>query len=257
MNSFITFLYNNMHINSIYLFNHIYPPNLGEIKQTPYVRSLIKIPKPKWRPKTPSDWDSEPQDKEDGYEVVESCYGSNTYLRKHIETFKFPTPNPEFDYKYNESVDREELDKNLILDKHICKDHENRIRDFVIRFWDVFREEGVKIPIQGYEMVVDTGDHKPIKVPLPRYGLFESPIMQKTIDWLLELKHIRLDNTSPWGFRITLAPKPHQEKCTDIEEYIWRFCINYIQLNRITRPSEYPIPRCDVWFWISYLFYFT
>lgn len=94
-------------------------------------------------------------------------------------------------------------------------------------------------------MVIDTGDTKPVAVPLPRYGMYEGPIMQKTIDRLLGFGHIKLDNTSPWGFRITLAPKPHQEDVSDIEEYIWRFCINYIQLNRITRPSEYPVPRCD------------
>jgi hypothetical protein len=69
--------------------------------------------------------------------------------------------------------------------------------------------------------------------------------MQKTIDTLLQLGHIAPDRTSPWGFRITLAPKPHQEDVTDIEAYVWRFCINYILLNKITRPAEYPIPRCD------------
>ena len=94
-------------------------------------------------------------------------------------------------------------------------------------------------------MIIDTGKHSPIAVPLPRYGMFESPVMQKTIDRLLDLGHIKLDHTSPWGFKITLAPKPHQENITNIEDYIWHFCTNYILLNRITRPSEYPIPRCD------------
>eukprot|EP00957_Ditylum_brightwellii_P103995 7923644-Ditylum_brightwellii.AAC.1 len=69
--------------------------------------------------------------------------------------------------------------------------------------------------------------------------------MEKTIKDLLDRGHIKKDITSPWGFRITLAPKPRQEKVQDIEEYVWRFCINYIRLNMITRPAEYPIPRCD------------
>jgi hypothetical protein len=56
---------------------------------------------------------------------------------------------------------------------------------------------------------------------------------------------IRRDVTSPWASRITLAPKPHQEAVMDINEYIWRFCINYIRVNIVTRPAEYPIPRCD------------
>jgi hypothetical protein len=69
--------------------------------------------------------------------------------------------------------------------------------------------------------------------------------MQKTIDKLLEMMFIRQDVKSPWASRITLAPKPHQEAVMNINEYIWRFCINYIQVNIVTRPAEYRIPRCD------------
>jgi hypothetical protein len=96
-------------------------------------------------------------------------------------------------------------------------------------------------------MVIDTGDFKPITVRKPHYGLHESPIMQKTIDKLLNLGFIKHDTTYPWRFSITLTPKPHQESVTDIDidEYIWRFCTNYIRLNMMTKPAEYPIPRCD------------
>ncbi len=94
-------------------------------------------------------------------------------------------------------------------------------------------------------MVIDTGDSRSIAVCKPHYGLHESPIMQKTIDKLLDLGFIKHDTTSHWGFRITLAPKPHQESVTNIDECIWRFCINYIRLNMMTKPAEYPIPRCD------------
>ena len=94
-------------------------------------------------------------------------------------------------------------------------------------------------------MVIHTGNHKPVCVPQPHYGLYESPIMQKTIDELIRLKFIIPDFKSAWGSRITLAPKPHQEQIKTIKDFVWRFCINYILLNRVTRPSEYPIPRCD------------
>jgi hypothetical protein len=30
-----------------------------------------------------------------------------------------------------------------------------------------------------------------------------------------------------------------------IEDFVWRFCVNYIPLNQITRLAAYPIPRCD------------
>jgi hypothetical protein len=87
-------------------------------------------------------------------------------------------------------------------------------------------------------MVIDTGDHQPIAVAKPHYGIHEAPIMQNMIKRLLDMGFIVKDSISPWGFRITLAPKPHQENVTEIENYVWRFCTNYIcmhiRLNMIT-----------------------
>jgi hypothetical protein len=42
-----------------------------------------------------------------------------------------------------------------------------------------------------------------------------------------------------------LAPKPHQEHIKTIDDFVWRFCINYIPLNGVTRVSAHPILRCD------------
>eukprot|EP00978_Attheya_sp_CCMP212_P014445 scaffold36813_cov66-Attheya_sp.AAC.4 len=63
-------------------------------------------------------------------------------------------------------------------------------------------------------MVIDTGDSKPLAVRQLHYGLHETPIMQKTIDNLAKLNHIKPDTLSPWAFGITLLPKPHQEDIT-------------------------------------------
>ena len=49
----------------------------------------------------------------------------------------------------------------------------------------------------------------------------------------------------PWGSLIVLAPKPHQENVTEIADFIWRMCVSYRALNRITKPFQFPIPRCD------------
>ena len=50
-----------------------------------------------------------------------------------------------------------------------------------------------------------------------------------------------------WGspIPIILAPKPHQEHIIDVDELIWRLCVSYRGLNRVTNPFEYPIGRCD------------
>ena len=44
---------------------------------------------------------------------------------------------------------------------------------------------------------------------------------------------------------IVLAAKPHQEHVTNIADFIWRMCISYRGLNAVTRPFQFPIPRCD------------
>jgi hypothetical protein len=147
--------------------------------------------------------------------------------------------------RFNPSRNSEELNRNIVFDKCTSAPLKLRITEFVKEFWDVFHEDGVRSPVHGYELVIDTGNHQPIAVKKPHYGLHEIPIMEKTIDWLLSLGHIKPDVLSPWGFRITLAPKPHQEHVEDIKDYVWRFCVNYILLNKITRPAQYPIPRCD------------
>ena len=69
--------------------------------------------------------------------------------------------------------------------------------------------------------------------------------MQKTIDVLLKSGLIIEDSESSWNSNIVLAPKPHQEYVTEIDDYMWRFCISYVSLNLVTRVINYPIPRCD------------
>jgi hypothetical protein len=146
----------------------------------------------------------------------------------------FPQPNPSFHYTFDEGENSVELSRNLVMESHLRQETQNQIIEFVKEFWDVFREEGVKIPIQGYKMVIDTGNHQPVAVAKPHYGMHETPIMQHTIDQLLDMGFIVKDTTSPREFKITLAPKPHQENVTEIENYVWRFCTNYIRLNMIT-----------------------
>ena len=62
------------------------------------------------------------------------------------------------------------------------------------------------------------------------------------------------------AFKALLAPMPHQEHVSNIEDFVWRFCVNYILLNLITQPIAYPILRCDsaiyltfgggLWMWL-------
>jgi hypothetical protein len=205
------------------------------------------IPKAKWRPKTASIWEEEENDDAEhpDYDSTFQRQTGNSLRKSKSAALALIPPNPAFNYTYSDANDKKELDTNLRLPTHLTQDIINEITSFVKEFWDVFRDDGVKIPVRGYEMVIDTGKHKPVACRQPHYGLHETPIMQKTLIKLLLMGFIKPDKYSPWGARITLAPKPHQEGCTEMEKFVWRFCINYIHLNMITRPAEYPIPRCD------------
>ena len=117
--------------------------------------------------------------------------------------------------------------------------------DLVKEFWCVFREDGVPIPIKGYEMVIDTGRHPPCKCRNSNYGPHETDIINKQLQSLEANGFIEPDTDSPFMSRIVLAPKPHQHSVSDIDEFVWRLCISYVALNKITRVIAYPIPRCD------------
>ncbi len=78
-----------------------------------------------------------------------------------------------------------------------------------------------------------------------QYGPRETPIMRKCIAALAKIAHIRQMHDGEWMFKALLAPKPHQEHISNIANFVWWFCINYIPLNQITRPIVYLIPHCD------------
>ena len=69
--------------------------------------------------------------------------------------------------------------------------------------------------------------------------------MDKHIFLLIQKLWIIQDRSSPWAAKISLAPKPHQEHIFSIEDYEWRFCINYYALNFVTRPVKFLTLNCN------------
>ncbi len=70
--------------------------------------------------------------------------------------------------------------------------------------------------------------------------------MRRAIAALEKVGQIHQITNGCWLFKALLAPKPHQEHIQNINDFIWHFYINYIQLNSVTRIIAYPIPRCDL-----------
>ena len=67
----------------------------------------------------------------------------------------------------------------------------------------------------------------------------------KQVKVLLANKLISKCSKSGWVSPMVLASKPHQEHINDVDELIWKMCVSYRGLNRVTNPFEYHIGRCD------------
>ncbi len=72
------------------------------------------------------------------------------------------------------------------------------------------------------------------------------PIMRKCIGALAKLRQIVQIHDGQWLLKALLAAKPHQEHVSNIDNFIWRFCVNYIPLNQVTRLIAFPILRCNM-----------
>jgi hypothetical protein len=167
-----------------------------------------------------------------------SCASSSTHPPPLDEV------DPEFFSAYDKSKHGAQLKNDLDL-SHLEPAIRDGIYKLVKKYWSVFDDKGVFIPVKNYECAIDTGDAKPIAVKKILYGPKEIPIMRDAIAAIAKVGHIRQIHDGPWLFKALLAPKPHQEHVRDIDKFVWHFCVNYIPLNSVTRIIAYPIPHCD------------
>ena len=148
--------------------------------------------------------------------------------------------NPIFmNVEFDEQIDGPFLKNHVECGEDTPTEIRDRLLALIKKYWCCFAESNVKIHIHGYECVSDTGDSKPTVARNIRYGIHETPIMQRAIESLLTNDQVEIDDDSSWLSRIVLAPKPHQEEVLFIWDFIWRFCISYIALNQVTKVISY------------------
>jgi hypothetical protein len=134
-----------------------------------------------------------------------------------------------FDPAVHESQMRAELDLS-----HLPVEIQDQVYNLIQEFWSVFDGKGYTVPVKNYECIIDTGSARPIAVKKILYGDKEIPIMQQCIAKLAEVGHIQQIHDGAWLFNALLALKPHQEDISNIKNFVWRFCVNYIQLIMVT-----------------------
>jgi hypothetical protein len=182
----------------------------------------------------------------DKYNTLLHDIDSGTILRKlkHL-----PPPldmvDPKFHFPFNEVCHSKCLCPQIYL-SHLDPSVQLRVTALVKKYWSVFDEHGVWVPVRKYKCVIDTGNAHPIAVKKIQYGSKELPIVRKAITVLEKVVgHIHHMYNRHWLFKAVLAPKPHQEHIHNINDFVWRFCINYVPLNSVTCIITYPILRCD------------
>ena len=82
---------------------------------------------------------------------------------------------------------------------------------------------------------IDTGNHRPIKQPPRRVPMHRRDIVQNEIDKMLDRGVIEHCD-GPWSSPIVLVAK----KGGDL-----RFCVDFRELNEITKKDAYPLPRIE------------
>ena len=204
---------------------------------------MIETPPKIWRPKIKSKYipvDSL-SDVDDG--LFDYTHYGKCVFRPGSSKTQAPPPRQDL-IPFDPTKDKEELDKHFKIGEHVSATNKQRVLTLIKRYWDCFCKEGAKRTILGYEFSIDTGGSQPVCTKQTQYGPHETKIIMEQIQALLKNDWIE-ECDGPWGSIIVLAPKPHQEHITHIDDFVWRMCVSYRSLNRVTLPFTYPIPRCD------------
>ena len=201
---------------------------------------IIEPPVKHWRPKPTRRYEHTYDD------VDESIFIFQHYGRGLAKpTYDRPLPKRDDLIVWDPARHQHEFDKSITLPTHLSDTVRTSLTSIIQRYWDSFCSAGVNRPVLDYEFAIDTGNSPPVACRTPRYGIYEKEIMMEQAQALFDNGWIVWATEGGWLSQVVLAPKPHQEHVTSIEEFVWRFCINYRPLNRVTLPFEYPIPRCE------------
>jgi hypothetical protein len=112
-----------------------------------------------------------------------------------LRKLKHPAPpldvtDPLFNFPFDEALHGERMCKDLDL-SHLAADLQEQIYELIIKYWSVFNDDGVFVPVRNYKCVINAGDARHIAVKKIMYGPKEIPIMRKAVAALKKVGHIR------------------------------------------------------------------
>ena len=120
---------------------------------------------------------------------------------------------------YSKEIDQSELEKSLKMNPNVTQEINKRIVSLIKHYWDCFAKRGFRRTVIGYELDIDTSADLPVCCRKPQYGPRESDVIMEQIHDLLKNDCIE-ECAGPWGSQIVLAPTPHQEQISNIDDFI-------------------------------------
>ena len=202
---------------------------------------MIELPPKICRPKPPNKYVPE-----DSYTDIDEDYFIFPQFGRALGKPKFFSPTTRTDIiLFDPLLHQAEFDKTITISASLPPDIKTKLASIIRDHWDSFLADGVRRPVLHYEFCIDTGTSCAVACKRQRYGRHEAKIIVDQVQILRDNGWTRSCPSGGWCSTIVLAPKPHQEKVTNILDFIWRLCVSYRGLNAVTSPFAYPIPRCD------------
>lgn len=160
-------------------------------------------------------------------EELKSCLSPESAKLFGTQPNSKSKPNPKSKPKLN-------LETNIAaISTLLSCDEQLQLETLLKKNEDVFVSNGK--PTTQIEHTIDTGKHKPISVAPYRLSPVKTEVLKKEVSKMLTDGIIE-PCQSPWSSPVVMVPK---------KDGGTRVCIDYRQLNAITTPDAYPLPRID------------
>jgi len=126
------------------------------------------------------------------------------------------------------------LHSNIINDTDLNETQQKQLDQLLVEYQDLFEEQPGKTKLIQHEINLEITHPIALK-PYSRRSPLEKEFIQDEIDRMLK-QGIISPSESPWSAPVVIVKKKGGKL---------RFCVDYRQLNKVTKKDQFPLPRID------------